>query len=64
MPYLKSVQRRFGLFDPLHGMRLLLAVGYGEVQAGYRELTDPAAPLYRGLTDIERQVVRDKIKRQ
>lgn len=60
----KSVQRRFGLFDPSHGMRLLLAAGYGEVKAGYRELADPAAPLYRGITDIERQVVRDEIRKK
>jgi hypothetical protein len=66
VPYMKAVQRAYGLFDKRKGMHFLLAGGFSDHD--FRRHPVPVdfaladSPKYRPLTNIERSTVKDALK--
>jgi hypothetical protein len=55
VPYIKAVQRSYGLFDPAHGMHLFASYGYDEIPSSLKSPA-PAPPrqlTYREPIDVE-----------
>jgi Beta-lactamase enzyme family len=57
--YMKAVQKAFGLYDPSHGMHMLIATGYDWVDSTQPVTRAAGAPNYRPLTDQESNSVLD-----
>jgi hypothetical protein len=55
LPYMKAVERAWGLYDPRIGMHLFLADGYALVSTSTPVTTDPGAKTYRDLSTGHRE---------
>jgi hypothetical protein len=59
VPYMKAVQRAYGLFNPSKGMHMLLSDGYSQLEKKIPVSKATGAPDYRPTTAHEAQRVED-----